>query len=1085
MRTAVAAAIACLTLVGITTGKEAAAAVRRTTHIEAQGLGSALQTLARERDIQVVYRSEIVGDRRTAGAAGDLTLEEALKQLLQGTDLAYLFLGESAITIVPVASMPGSPPTTREMSGVDGAGVQQKATVWDRLLMVQAGAPPVSEKSAENAPSAEVLPEIETKGIPEILVKGSRIMNVDVKRTEDDVQPYYIFDSKTIERSAAMNIDDFLKQRLTMNTAFISNNQVANNTNGNLSSINLRGLGSKATLILINGRRSASAAIFGAVNSAGQPDLNGIPMSSIERIEVLPSSASAIYGGAAVGGVVNIVLKKQFRGGELHLKYENADGAHAPQRTLDFMYGFSLGQDKTQVMLSGHYADGRTLVLQDRLNLVQRGIDRIVANDPSYLYSAFQPFPGGATNIANRDFSTFPVPVPLTLDNGTSLSSGITSIPTGAAPGSDLTAGLQQNAGTYNLQPAPGTGPFGLQSPIGSAPTTKAFAATIRHQLIDAIEVFTELSTRSNDSTTKYNTFGSATAVPATAPTNPFNSNVIVTFPNDQSVPFSTSSVTKSMTVGLLARLPAGWHSELDYTWSRNTYTYDYFGKDNSALNAAIANGTLDPFVDTIAFPLNLSPYLAPQSFDSGPAGVTLNDLSLRASGAIGTVFSTDPTLTIGVERRREGGHNSENFTVFPLNPAANRHTVNFGQQQAVDSLYAEMFIPLVSTQRVKRLVHSMEVQLAGRSERYSVDIGTPYVNLAPDGSVLPGSPPQGASTTIKYTSTNPTIGLKIEPIAAVAFRASYATAFLPPTASQLLPNPTPFGASRGFGPYYPIVDPQNGQAYNVDTIGGGNPDLKPQTSQSWNFGVIWEPESGALNGLRLGVEHYQITQPDYITVPDVQLIVDSPQLASRVTRDPMTGLITLVEQTPVNATVYKTSGWDIGFDYHRPTSLGSFELHAAATTIVHDERQYAIDSPLLEYVGSPGEGGQLRTKGNIGLNWQYKDWMLGWNTTYYSKYRQIGAPGGPGAQQYGPTTNYTDPQGGFSIPSQTYHDFFGSYSGGRRANAFLSDLEIKFGVKNVFNTAPPFDVYNAYYYYSYYGDSRMRSYWIDVRKGF
>jgi len=78
-------------------------AVRKSTNIGAQGLGPALQLFAKERDIQVVYRSEFVADRRTGGAAGELTVDETLTQLLSGTGMTYQNLADDGITIVPVA----------------------------------------------------------------------------------------------------------------------------------------------------------------------------------------------------------------------------------------------------------------------------------------------------------------------------------------------------------------------------------------------------------------------------------------------------------------------------------------------------------------------------------------------------------------------------------------------------------------------------------------------------------------------------------------------------------------------------------------------------------------------------------------------------------------------------------------------------------------------------------------------------------------------------------------------------------------------------------------------------------------------
>lgn len=91
----------CLSLVGMSTSGRASEDARRPTNIAAQELAPALQVLAKERGIQVVYRSELAADHWTGGVKGNLTFEEALVQLLDATGLTYRFLAEKAITIVP------------------------------------------------------------------------------------------------------------------------------------------------------------------------------------------------------------------------------------------------------------------------------------------------------------------------------------------------------------------------------------------------------------------------------------------------------------------------------------------------------------------------------------------------------------------------------------------------------------------------------------------------------------------------------------------------------------------------------------------------------------------------------------------------------------------------------------------------------------------------------------------------------------------------------------------------------------------------------------------------------------------------
>ena len=117
------------------------------------------------------------------------------------------------------------------------------------------------------------------------------------------------------------------------------------------SSISLRGIGfGFDTLILVNGRRQP-ASRQGA--GQGQPDINYIPLSAIDTIEVLPASAGALYGGNAVGGVLNIVLKQNYSGLELRASYNDTWDGGAPISTFDLSGGTTLEDGRTHVMLVG------------------------------------------------------------------------------------------------------------------------------------------------------------------------------------------------------------------------------------------------------------------------------------------------------------------------------------------------------------------------------------------------------------------------------------------------------------------------------------------------------------------------------------------------------------------------------------------------------------------------------------------------------------------------------------------------------------------------------------------------------------
>lgn len=569
--------------------------------------------------------------------------------------------------------------------------------------------------------------------------------------------------------------------------------------------------------------------------------------------------------------------------------------------------------------------------------------------------------------------------------------------------------------------------------------------------------------------------------VASTAPANPFQQDVTVTFPSAVSLPETSDSVTQSFTLGALFPLSHGWNSELDYTWSRNMLETAIPTVDADALSAALNSGALNPFVDTLAHPLALTPFVASETY-SGQS--TLNDIGLRMSGPVGALPGGIPTLTIGLEHRKEGTGEAPYSTSYPLTPSNNLVVDYFGHSQSTDSVYAEARIPLVSPQNGVSGVKALELQIAGRSEHYTVFNGTDYAYLSPS-YLVPSNPPQGVRVVTQYTSTNPTLGLKYQPLQEWTLRASYATAFLPPTAAQLLSNPTPI---CGYA-CIPIFDPEKNQTYAVDFTSGGNSALQPQKSRDWDFGAIWEPD-GFLRGLRLDTEYYAITQPNYIVAPTIQQVVSNPAFSSRVTRDPSTGLITLVDTGFLNATEYKTAGWDFTADYTKQTALGLFGLHATATVIKYDLRQYAISAPFEDYAGYPNDGGEGKLKANATFSWAYRGWSAAWSSVYYSSYYQQYAPGSPSLVLFpGVTPLQLLAQGGNSIPSQMYHDLFVSYSfagtPGDAAGRIVKDLTIQLGIKNVFNKPPPFDAADVPYYYSYYGDPRLREYRVSVKKAF
>src|SRR5262249_15773331 len=161
--------------------------------------------------------------------------------------------------------------------------------------------------------------------------------------------------------------------------------------------------------------------------------------------------------------------------------------------------------------------------------------------------------------------------------------------------------------------------------------------------------------------------------------------NFTVNFPisSTMSRPLTTDSVTQSLTVGVLTHLSGDWRSELDYTWSQNSFEHAKDGYDYTAFPTALADATVNPFVATIGYPLNLVVFFSPLSL-AGRS--TLNDLGLRASGPLWALAWGRPTLTVGLEHRKEGSGDSNGYFIYPLTPANTEHDLYFGQSQSTDS---------------------------------------------------------------------------------------------------------------------------------------------------------------------------------------------------------------------------------------------------------------------------------------------------------------------------------------------------------------------------------------------------------------
>ncbi len=1018
--------------------------------IPASPLNDALKQLARQVGIQVVFYSRESEGLNAPRLRGTFTPQAALSELLAGTALRYEFVNANTVAIRSAKSADGK--SSNDVSSLQETG---------KLALAQAGSTTPDNSAAAAGAQSEQIPAenaAETpaaKGVPEIVVSGSKILNMDVVRTLDDPQAYYVIDSKKIENSGVLDVDSFLKRNLSMNTTALTFGQTSGNTRGNISQINLRGVGSTQTLVLINGRRAAAASLNAF--QPLQPNLNSIPVDAIERIEVLPSSSTGIYGGAAVGGVVNVVLKQNFDGGKINMMYGNTFSSDGEEKVVDATYGLSLEEGRTNIMVAAHYSESQSPYLGDR-DLFSRGVQRILRNSPSFLSSGTVPYSTGATtNISSVNGSALVLKPEY---GGQSLGSSFTHVEPGTSPSDSplaVGASLLANAGSYDMQAPRTVQTRGLLNRLRGQPVSKSALATVRRQMTDRLELFAEVAKTENTDSSPVSQFNAPVTILASAPSNPFQQNVRVTAPVTHEGELTPDHESQRAAFGFIATLPADWRLQGDYTWNQYNFDYETAGGDVFLTSvAAINSGGLNPFVDTILFPMSLD---ATSSTVYGSKKNTLDDIGLRLSGPVLRLPGGKVALTIGLGHRKEGMDQSTVRALYDAPPASsnNYESIEPKQVQKVKSAYVETLIPLISARQKIRGVNELSLQAAVRTERYAVDA---YSTVAD-------------SVHVEYSATKPMFGVLYRPVESVALRVSHSSSFLPPGFSQFF-SPT---LQPGLGAT--IVDPRRGDEVvaGIPFYIGGNPSVQPQESKDLSAGLILEPAS--VEGLRVSLDWYRLQLTNRLTNPTAQQMVDLElRFPGRVTRaaalpgDPFgVGSIIGIDTSVLSALELETEGLTAAVDYRfRTASIGEFDIAFAATKIFSFDQQFVIGEPSQDVLDQVAFGGPLSFKANFSLGWRFLNWQAEWFTTYYGSYQQYSVGG---------NQTYLNAQGGRSIESQMYHDAVVSY-------LLPAKTTVRLGVRNIFDSDPPFDAFYAgTAYTSPFGDVRLRSYWLQLSKQF
>lgn len=823
-------------------------------------------------------------------------------------------------------------------------------------------------------------------------VTGSNILRAEI----ETALPVQVLTREDIERSGSSTVAELMSRVSANIVAQTDATSIGSGAPG-LSNINLRGIGAGDTLVLLNGRRVANYAFDGSA-----VDVNMIPLAAIERVEILKDGASAIYGADAVAGVVNFVLRRNFTGIELS--------------------GFgSWPQDRGGRQFQGTATAGIGDLAKDGYNAFATATwqqdDPIYAIDRPFSRTGYLPDAG----LVRLPPTTFPSNIfyaPAVRLYNPSFTSG-------CAPPYSLPA-------TSARTPGDACG-FDVTAYGMILPETERASVYGRGTLLVAgrHELYVELAWADTRLTT------SVSPSPVAAFTNPGFEPVRypaggpfypAEFAASNGITGDLDLISRTTPLG--ARVNdvdtsawrvvlgadgdlVGWDYGASLTYSRNDQADSLASGWVSLqrLQAAMATGLVNPFG---ASGPDGDALLAGAQItgETRTARGTTLDLLVKGSRALVALPGGPLAVALGAEARREMLDNA----FSPIITEGDVVGLPIALQSAsgdrnVQALFAEASVPLAK---------GFEAQVAMRYDHYSDFGGT----------------------------TNPKLALRWQPNPKLLLRASWGQGFRAPPIYDLH---TP--QQQTFLLFF--EDPLRCPVTGADTdcvvlpmVIGGNPDLRPETSEQFNAGIVFEPASG----LSLALDYWNLRKSNLIGSLFPETVFDNyaAYASTNIVRGPvdpnypnLPGPIRNVVLTQQNLGDLRTSGIDVDIAWRGPpTAAGRFAFSLNGTYVAEWKMQ--PQGPAQGYVSAAGRNGTdvpgpiPRWRHYASLGWELGSWGATLAQTYQSGYEDTNA------------FDTDPPPPPRRVSSYGVWDAQARYTGWRNTTVVL-------GVKNLANRDPPF----------------------------
>lgn len=903
---------------------------------------------------------------------GVMASSAALTLLLKGTGYTFRFDTDNSVDVIP-----------------------------EELEASQKPAVAVARNSASPAERPRV--EQDRGRLEQVNVTGSLIHGV-----QDAVAPLIYLKQQQLAMTSFPTVEDALYSLPQMSLNGPREDLGIDNNYQYGAGLDLRGLGVGATLVLVNGRRQPLSGLNGDF-----VDVSTIPWSAVERIEVLPDGASALYGSDAVAGVVNIIMKDKFDGADTQMRYGSA----------------VTGRREVMVsqLLGTHWSGGHAMLAYEYSDMTP-----LNAADRAYAANADKtPYGGGNYDSYYSSPGNILNPATLQPEYG---------IPTGQS-GVGLTAAALTSSTNLQNQFA------GVQ--LFPEVRANELYTTAAEDINNRAQLFFEGRFAERDALRSYFPDPQILTVP---PSNPFYVNpyagvpytlVAYSFSSDFGPEiFSAKSRVYVGTAGLKTQLGETWQATLSESYGRQSLRSDEY---NVADVAALAGALADPDPTTAFDPFGAGSYTNPATLHAINRDYPLHSLStiestrLVADGSLFQMPAGDAKIALGVERREESLSHDVADPLISL-----EQTIPQSYDRHITSVFSQVALPLVGDPTHPRAVPRLEVVAAGRYEHYS-DFGGTF---------------------------NPTVRIRWIPSESLKLRASWGRSFRAPTLDNLYDT-----SANGAGSVVLPDPKSPTDRSLVLVEEGSNPALRQETAKTWTAGFDLAPAflPGSTFSLTYySIDYENRIAPPAADNP-FAILVNESEWAPVITRNPSKAQIAAICNDPdyqgsvsaclasspaaiidgrlANLAATRTTGIDLQAGATFGGAWGRLDLGVTGNYVFEYDQAVTPTSPAVDIVNTITNPLALRLRGTI--EWDREGPELP----------------GPGATL---AVNYT---GGYKDPGSTLVPYVSPWTTldarvvyrTRADTGWLGGIEFSVNVTNVLNHAPPFvddlygyDLYNV-----------------------